>query len=287
MKDQIDIIRDKLGKFAAVYIDAGNRIVAALDQLEAMAGSQEPVAWAMPKGDGTFIDVITPAEHARKEGSYTVPLFAHPVAQQPQAEAITEAKIDAYLEDYEMVGEAEDGRDACYAPSEGEKVLIKDAIMGLLAEAPLKQPQAEAVPLQPASEDDMAVYRAIAAGYKKDVAPQQPQAEASPTSGMNMAQRILHVGGRNNAAGYVEFGSVQAVEALVRQVLRDLPKPRRIPDHELVTMYDEGPSSDSEMLDFAHAVMDAMQAAPQHAEAVPSDVVRQAIDAAMAQGEKP
>lgn len=45
----------------------------------------------------------------------------------------------------------------------------------------------------------------------------------SPTAGMNIAQRILHVGGRNNAAGYVEFGSIQAVEALVRQVLRDLP----------------------------------------------------------------
>ena len=44
---------------------------------------------------------------------------------------------------------------------------------------------------------------------------------ASPTAGMNIAQRILHVGGRNNAAGYVEFGSIQAVEALVQQVLRD------------------------------------------------------------------
>lgn len=45
----------------------------------------------------------------------------------------------------------------------------------------------------------------------------------SPTSGMTIEQRILHVGGRNNAAGYVEFGSVQAVQALVQQVLRDLP----------------------------------------------------------------
>lgn len=52
------------------------------------------------------------------------------------------------------------------------------------------------------------------------------QAKQSPTAGMNLAQRILHVGGRNNAAGYVEFGSVQAVQALVHQVLRDLPKPR-------------------------------------------------------------
>ena len=45
--------------------------------------------------------------------------------------------------------------------------------------------------------------------------------QPSPTAGMSIAQRILRVGGRNNAAGYVEFGSTQAVEALVRQVLRD------------------------------------------------------------------
>lgn len=45
----------------------------------------------------------------------------------------------------------------------------------------------------------------------------------SPTEGMNIVKRIHHVGGRNNAAGFVEFGSIQAVQALVRQVLRDLP----------------------------------------------------------------
>lgn len=48
-----------------------------------------------------------------------------------------------------------------------------------------------------------------------------PAQEPSPTAGMTLAQRILHVGGRNNAAGYVEFGSTQAVDALVRQVLRE------------------------------------------------------------------
>ena len=50
------------------------------------------------------------------------------------------------------------------------------------------------------------------------VAPREP----SPTTGMSIEQRILHVGGRNNSAGYVEFGSVQAVTALVRQALRDI-----------------------------------------------------------------
>lgn len=47
--------------------------------------------------------------------------------------------------------------------------------------------------------------------------------EPSPTAGMTLERRILHVGGRNNKEGYVEFGSVEAVAALVRQVLRDLP----------------------------------------------------------------
>jgi hypothetical protein len=82
-----------------------------------------------------------------------------------------------------------------------------------------------------------------------------PVQEPSPTAGMNMAQRILHVGGRNNVAGYVEFGSIQAVEALVRQVLRDLHAPRKpLPAHEIVTMYEESPTSDSDMIAFARAI---------------------------------
>jgi hypothetical protein len=68
---------------------------------------------------------------------------------------------------------------------------------------------------------ERAIMRAVLAKWGQ---PAQA-AEPSPTAGMNIAQRILHVGGRNNDAGYVEFGSIQAVEALVRQVLRDLPAP--------------------------------------------------------------
>jgi hypothetical protein len=62
----------------------------------------------------------------------------------------------------------------------------------------------------------------LQAELRQKPAPVVAQKE-SPTAGMNIAERILHVGGRNNAAGYVEFGSIQAVQALVRQVLRDLP----------------------------------------------------------------
>lgn len=45
---------------------------------------------------------------------------------------ITEAMLDEFLEDYEMIGESEDGREACYAPNENDKALIKDAMFGLL-----------------------------------------------------------------------------------------------------------------------------------------------------------
>jgi hypothetical protein len=41
--------------------------------------------------------------------------------------------IDAYVADYELVGEDESGRDGCYTPTDTERGLIKDAIVGLLA----------------------------------------------------------------------------------------------------------------------------------------------------------
>lgn len=73
------------------------------------------------------------------------------------------------------------------------------------------------------ADNATAVVQAVLAAAAPP-AQQDAQAVPSPTAGMNIAQRILHVGGRNNAAGYVEFGSIQAVEALVRQVLRDMPE---------------------------------------------------------------
>jgi hypothetical protein len=35
----------------------------------------EPVAWGMEQPDGDILDVISPEEHARLEGGYTVPLY--------------------------------------------------------------------------------------------------------------------------------------------------------------------------------------------------------------------
>jgi hypothetical protein len=51
-------------------------------------------------------------------------------------------------------------------------------------------------------------------------------AEKSPTFGMNLGQRIAHVGGRVTESLTVEFGSAMAVNALIHHVLRDVPQPQ-------------------------------------------------------------
>jgi len=53
-----------------------------------------------------------------------------PIASGQEPIAGLEAAIDDYLEDYEMLGENEDGADVCYTPNENDKALIKDAFMG-------------------------------------------------------------------------------------------------------------------------------------------------------------
>lgn len=44
--------------------------------------------------------------------------------------AAFEAAVRAYIEDYEMLGETLDGRDAYYTPNENDKALLFDAFMG-------------------------------------------------------------------------------------------------------------------------------------------------------------
>lgn len=44
----------------------------------------------------------------------------------------------------------------------------------------------------------------------------------SPTSGMNLGQRIAHVGGRTKEDHCIEFGSVLAVALLLDHAVRDL-----------------------------------------------------------------
>jgi hypothetical protein len=52
--------------------------------------SNEPVAWAYIK-DGEFWDAIHPNEHAKEEGSYTIPLYTHP------AKTLTDEEIGDFI----------------------------------------------------------------------------------------------------------------------------------------------------------------------------------------------
>ena len=69
--------------------------------------SNKPVAWAYIK-DGEFWDAIHPDEHAQEEGSYTIPLYTHPVKEhfedEPQAEELHEImQSNAELTDEEIL----------------------------------------------------------------------------------------------------------------------------------------------------------------------------------------
>lgn len=73
------------------------------------------------------------------ESAVAAPLLARIAALEAQVEqaaqpvvdfAAFEAAVQEYIEDYEMLGETEDGRDACYTPNENDKALLLDAFMG-------------------------------------------------------------------------------------------------------------------------------------------------------------
>jgi hypothetical protein len=45
-----------------------------------------------------------------------------------------ESIIDAYVANYDWIGEDATGADACHTPSERERVMLKDAMIGILAD---------------------------------------------------------------------------------------------------------------------------------------------------------
>lgn len=57
-----------------------------------------------------------------------------PVSTEPLNWPAIEARISEFVNDYEMVGEDELGRDGCYTPSESERALILDAMHGAFAD---------------------------------------------------------------------------------------------------------------------------------------------------------
>lgn len=78
-------------------------------------------------------------------------------------------------------------------------------------------------PAQPDDDGDVTGQPGPLLEHGWDEVPAGAFKKPSPTHGMNLGQRIKHVGGRENAQGYIEFGSVAAVRALILQWLRDMP----------------------------------------------------------------
>jgi hypothetical protein len=58
----------------------------------------EPVAWGMLDKDGGIYDSISPEEHDREEGAYTIPLYTHP------AKTLTDEEIDYEFDDFVWTG---------------------------------------------------------------------------------------------------------------------------------------------------------------------------------------
>jgi hypothetical protein len=50
--------------------------------------NNKPVAWGMLDKDGGIYDSISPEEHDREEGAYTIPLYTHPVKELTDEEII-------------------------------------------------------------------------------------------------------------------------------------------------------------------------------------------------------
>jgi len=57
--------------------------------------NNEPVAWGMLDKDGGIYDSISPEEHDREEGAYTIPLYTHP------AKTLTDEEIlNCWVEEF-------------------------------------------------------------------------------------------------------------------------------------------------------------------------------------------
>ena len=53
--------------------------------------NNKPVAWGMLDKDGGIYDSISPEEHDREEGAYTIPLYIHPAKTLTDEEILREA----------------------------------------------------------------------------------------------------------------------------------------------------------------------------------------------------
>lgn len=142
------------------YLPKAKKIAAALSAAQAapaQAAQAVPEGWPRAAKDHRdqgwtleyrFLERVTDLAAPRTEYSTSMEateqvliaalevLAAAQAAPQPAAQqgaidwTAFEMAVQEYIDDYEMAGETEDGRDAYYAPNENDKALLLDAFMG-------------------------------------------------------------------------------------------------------------------------------------------------------------
>jgi hypothetical protein len=65
--------------------------------------NNEPVAWGYISADGGIYDCISPKEHARAEGDYTIPLYTHPAKTLTDEEILKMAADKFHYSEYKLV----------------------------------------------------------------------------------------------------------------------------------------------------------------------------------------
>lgn len=245
MKDQLKTIREAAWvlrehnhlHFGSDHntIAEADKITAALAQIEAMAGTQEPMFWVRLCRDGMYEGPIHNAqiERVRAQSGAWSPLFlsAAPVAQQPQAEAPVIAQNKAA-----PVASWNDSR-----TQKVYEVLTNDNY-------PPK-----------GSEEHWEGWKARL--VVDALFPEQPQAEAA-TSNEYQRNILTSVSNWMRTRSHTAWAEKFGYSSLMRTWADDLQAiaaPQQaeavpIPAHELVTMYDERPTSDLEMIEFAREV---------------------------------
>ena len=193
--DCVEGLGVKLVDDQSLVIDPNNT---RYDEIEAFAAA--PVAAQPDVTQQTLDDVMAgiPARDAEIE------------ALRKEIEALQAAPVKPYSLDLDPAG---------------IRALTADAISGALALG------FQGVNPPPNNEHWLAPFWEI--GRESAAQVRQPISGADgladyPTHGMNLGQLISHVGGRENAQGYVEFGSPMAVHALIQHVLRDFHRQGRV-----------------------------------------------------------
>ena len=147
--------KDRTRILAVTLQDAEGRVLCVIDE----APAQQPQYEAG--------DMASAAAQGFRDGVASV-------AQQPQAVA-SQNPSDVRHNAVSVSGAGDKQPTTCKTC--GRRMDDQSVTHGLNGCGPAQQPQAEAVPMQPASDSDMEVYRAIATGYRKDTAPQQADSD--------------------------------------------------------------------------------------------------------------